>query len=115
MRRKIARLEILAEFGIVGSDSNDFVVAAAGIDHGHNADGPSFDEGERLNGFLAKDEDIQRIIVFGVGLRDEAIVGGIEDGGMNDAVDSEQTCGFVQLVFHVGAQGDFDQRLKITG
>ena len=29
------------------------------------------DEGERLDRFLAKDEDVERIIIFRVGLRDE--------------------------------------------
>jgi hypothetical protein len=74
MIREVASLEILAEFGVVGGDGNDFIVAGAGIDHGHDADGPSLDESKRLDGFLAKDEDIERIIIFRVGLGNETVV-----------------------------------------
>src|SRR5579862_2572755 len=105
---EIARLDVVAELGIVGSDGDDFVVAGAAVDHGHEANGAGLDERERLDSFLAEDEDIERIVVFGVGLRDEAIVGGVENGGMDDAVDFEQTGGLVELVFDIGAEGNLD-------
>src|SRR5581483_10871578 len=66
MRGKVAGFEIAAELGIVGG---------AGVDHGHEADGAGFDERERLHRFLAKDEHIERIVVLGVSLRDEAVIG----------------------------------------
>ena len=114
MIREVARFEILAEFGIVGGDGDDLVVAGARIDHGHHADGACLDEGEWLDRFLAKDEDIERIVIFRVSLGDETVVRGIEDRGVNDAVDAEQAGGLVQFVFHIGAEGNFDQGLKIA-
>jgi hypothetical protein len=115
VRREIAGFEVVAEFGIVGGDSDDFVVGCAGVEHGHDADGTRFDERERLDGFLAENEDVERIIVFGVGLRDEAVVSGIENGGVDDTVHFEEPGGFVELVFDVGAERNFDDGLEITG
>jgi len=115
VRRKVASFDVLAKFGVVGGHGDDFVVAGAAVDHGHDADGAGFDEGKRLDGFLAEDEDVERVVVFGVGLRDEAVVGGIEDRGVNDAVNFEQTGGFVEFVFYVGTEGDFDDGLEIAG
>src|SRR5580698_10400004 len=115
MLRKIARFDVVAELGIVRRDGDDFVVAGAGIDHRHEADGASLDERERLDGLLAKNEDIERIVVFGVGLRDEAVVRGIENRGVDDAIDFEQTGGFVELVFYVGAERDLDDGGEVAG
>src|ERR1700722_8519740 len=58
MRRKIASLEVAAEFGVSGGYGNDFVVAGARIDHGHQADGAGLDEGERLYWLLAEHQHI---------------------------------------------------------
>jgi hypothetical protein len=115
VRGKVAGFDVFAEFGVVGGYGDDFVVAGAGVDHGHYTDGAGFDEGERLDRFLAEDEDVERVVVFGVGLRDEAVVGGIEDGGVDDAVDLEEAGGFVEFVFDVGAEGNFDYGLEIAG
>ncbi len=43
-----------------------------------------------------------------------AIVCGIEDRGVNDAVDLEEAGGFVEFVFDVGAEGNFDDGLEIA-
>jgi len=115
VRGKIAGFYVLAEFGVVGGDGDDFVVAGAGVDHGHDANGAGFDESERLDWFLAEDEDVEWIVVFGVGLRDKAVVGGIENGGVDDTVDFQKAGGFVEFVFDVGAEGNFDDRLEIAG
>ena len=113
--RKIARFDVVAELGIVRRDGDDFVVAGAGIDHGHESDGAGLDERERLDRFLAENEDVERIVVFGVGLRDEAVVRGIENRGVDDAIDFEQTGGFVELVFYVGAERDLDDGGEVAG
>jgi hypothetical protein len=115
VRREIAGFEVVAEFGIVGGDGDDFVVGGAGVEHGHDADGARLDERERLDGFLAENEDIERVVVFGVSLRDEAVVRGIENGRMDDAVDFEEAGGFVELVFDIRAERNFDDGLEITG
>lgn len=105
MTREVARLKIVTEFGIVGGDGNDFIVAGAGIDHGHNADGARLDEGESLDRFLAKDEDVERIIIFRVGLRDEAVGRWVENRGVDDAIDAQQAGGLVQFVFTLEPSG----------
>ena len=115
MTGKIAGFEIFAEFGVVGGDGDDFVIGGAAVDHGHNADSASFDEGEGLNRFLAKNENVQRVIVFGIGLRDEAVVCGIEDGGMDDAIDFEQAGRLIEFVFEIGTERNFDNGLEIAG
>src|SRR5262249_12143465 len=93
---------------------DDFVVAGAGVRHGHNTDSAGFDESEWLNGLLAEDEDVEGIVVFGIGLRDESVVGRIEDGGVDDAVHLEQASGFVELVLDVGAERNFDDDLEVA-
>ena len=69
---------------------------------------------ERLDGLLAENEDVERIVVFGVGLRDETVVRGIEDRGMDDAIDLEQAGRLVELVFDVGAERDLDHRGEVA-
>jgi len=83
---EIAGLDVIAEFGVARGNGDDFVVAGAGVDHGHDADGAGFDKCEGLNGLLAENEDVEGIVVFGIGLRDEAVVRGIKNGGVNDAI-----------------------------
>ena len=115
MTGKIAGFEVFAEFGVVGGDGDDFVVGGAAVDHGHDADSAGLDESERLNGLLAEDEHVERVVVFGVGLRDEAVVGGIKNGGVDDAIDFEQTGGLVEFVFEIGTEGNFDDGLEVAG
>ena len=67
-----------------------------------------------MHRLLAQDEDIEGIVVVGVGLWNEAVIRGIEHRRMDDAIHSQEAAGFVQLVFHIGAQGDFDDGLKIA-
>ena len=45
----------------------------------------------------------------------KTVVRGIEDRGVNDAIDAEQAGGLIQFIFHIGAQRNFDQGLKIAG
>ena len=115
MLREVAGFYVIAEFGVVGGYGDDFVVAGTAVDHGHEADGAGFNQGQGLDGLLAEDQDIERIVVFGVGLGDEAVVGGVENGGVDNAVDFEEAGGFVELVFDVGAKGDFDDGLEVAG
>jgi len=101
MRGKIAGFDVIAELGIARGDGDNFVVAGARVDHGHDADGAGFDERERLNGLLAENEDVEGIVVFGVGLRDEAVVRGIKNGGVDDAIHFEEAGFFVEFVLDV--------------
>jgi hypothetical protein len=49
--------------------------------------------------------DVEGIVVVTIGLRQEAVVGGIVDGAVQHAVEEEQARALVQLVFHLGALG----------
>jgi len=71
---KFVGLDVTVEFRIVRGHGDNFVVAGAGIDHGHQPDRASFDERERLHRLLAQDKHIERIVVLGVRLGNEAIV-----------------------------------------
>ena len=84
----------------------------AAVDHGHQADGAGMNDRERHDRILAEHEDIERIIIFGQRLRDEAIVRRIVDGGIEDAVELDQSAGFVEFVFHTGSKWDLDHAIK---
>ena len=114
MRGEIAGFDVIAELGVARGDGDNFVVAGAGVDHGHDADGAGLDERERLNGLLAENEDVEGIVVFGVGLRDEAVVRGIKNGGVDDAVHFKEAGLFVEFVFDVRTERDFDDGSKVA-
>src|SRR5713226_2386204 len=86
VRRQLVGLDVAVEFWIVCGHSDDFVVAGAGIDHRHQANGPRFDERQRLHRFLAQDENVKGIIIVGIGLRDESIVCRVEHRRVDDAI-----------------------------
>src|SRR6267154_4742060 len=115
MSRQVASFQIFAKFRVVGGHGDDFVVGRARIHHGHNSNGTSLNEGQRLYRFLAQNQHIEGIVVLGIGLRNETVIRGIENRRMNNTIDFEQAGGFVQFVFNVGAERDFDDRLKIAG
>src|SRR5579863_417582 len=62
------------EFRVFGSDSNDFMIFFAAVEHGHQADGSRVNDGQRNYAFLAENQNIERVIVFGQGLGNEAVV-----------------------------------------
>ena len=66
-------------------------------------------------GFLAEDQDVEGIVIFRVGLRDEAVVGRVEDRGMDDAIDLEQAGGLVEFILHIGARGISITAWKVAG
>ena len=114
VRRKIAGFDVIAEFGVARGNGDDFVVAGTGVHHGHDADGAGFDKCEGLNGLLAENEDVEGIVVFGVGLWDEAVVRGIKNGGVNDAIHLQEAGLFVEFVFDVRTKWNFDDGLEIA-
>ena len=77
------------ELGVVDEDGDDFVVWLSLVHHGHDADGSGFADAERGDFFRAENEDIEGVVVFGVGLGNESVVCGVVDGGGKDAVEAE--------------------------
>ena len=100
--------------GIGGGDGDDFVIDGAGIDHGHQTDGAGVHDGERGDGNLTKHQNVERIVILGERLRDEAIVCGIVHRGVKYAIHFDDAAGFVEFVFDAGAQRDFDDGLKFV-
>jgi hypothetical protein len=88
------------------------VILLAGVDHGHEPNGAGVDDGERHHGFLAEHQHIERIVVFGQRLRDEAVVRRIVNGRIEDAIELDQAAGFIQFVLHTGAEGDLDHAIE---
>jgi len=115
MRREIASFDVIAEFGVACGNGDDFVIAGAGVDHGHDADSAGFDKCERLDRFLAENKNVERIVVLGVGLRDEAVVRRIKNGGVNNAIHADEAGFFVEFVFDIRTEWNFDDSQKVAG
>ena len=56
--------------------AEDLVVLLPGVNHGHQADGSRVNDRQRNHAFLAEHQNVERVVIFGQGLGDEAIVGG---------------------------------------
>jgi len=77
--------------------------------------GARVDERERHHGLLTQDEDVERVVVFGEGLRDEAVVGGIVDSRIQHAIQPDQPTLLVEFVLDARSEGYFDYRQKFLG
>jgi len=100
------------EFRILRRDGDDFVVRLALVDHGHQSHRTRVDDGERDYGFLTQDENVERVVVFGEGLRDKSVICRIVNGGVENAVEADEAAGFVEFVLDAGAEGDFDDAVE---
>jgi hypothetical protein len=100
------------EFGILGGDGDDFVVFLARVDHRHEADGAGVNDGQRHDGFLAEDENVERVIIFGERLRNESVIGGIVDGGIENAIEADEAARFVEFILHARAERDLDDAVE---
>ena len=103
------------ELGILGRDRDDLVILFAGVDHGHQSDGASVDDGQRDDGFLTENKDIERIVVFGECLRNEAVIRWVVDSGIKNAIEANQAAGLVEFILHTGAERDFDHTIEFLG
>ena len=86
--------------------------------HAHGADGGDAHQRQRVEGLGAQHQHIQRVAVIGECARNKAVVGGVVRGGVQDSVQTDKSCFFVQLIlagaasryFHHGGEvlrGDF--------
>src|ERR1700732_2918512 len=113
VRRHFRRFAVGVELRIFGGDGDDLVIFLPRVDHGHESDGARVDDSQRHDGFLAQHQHIKRIVVLGKSLRNEAIVRGIVDRRVQDAVEVDQASGLVQFVFHAGAEGNLDDGVEL--
>src|SRR5579862_5499841 len=54
-------------------------------------------------------------MIFSEGLRDEAVVRRIKDGGVKNTVHADYSASFVEFILNVGVQRDFDDGVKFVG
>ena len=80
MRRQLGGLLKAVELGVADRDREDLVVALAAVDHRHQADRAGLDQRQWGHRFLAQHQHVERIVVFGQRLRNEAVVGRIVHG-----------------------------------
>jgi hypothetical protein len=114
VRRHLGGLAVGIELGIFGGNGDDFVILLAGVNHGHQPNGAGVNDGEWNYRLLAEHQHIERVVVFGEGLRDESVVGRIVDGRVEDTVEADQAAGLVQFILHAGTEGDFDNAIEFV-
>jgi hypothetical protein len=88
------------------------MVGLAAIDHGHQADGARVNDSQRNDWLLAEHEDVERVIVFGERLRNEAVVRRIINGRVEDAVEFDKAAGLIQFVLHARSERDLDDAVE---
>ena len=108
MRWHLRSLTVAVEFGVFRCHRDDLVISLAGIDHGHQADGAGMNDGQGYDRFLAKHKNIQWVVVFRQGLRNEPVIRGIVNGRVENAVEPDEAAGLVELIFHAGPVGNLD-------
>jgi hypothetical protein len=59
---------------------------------------------------LAQHQNVQRIVILGQRLRNEAVIRWIVHRRIQHPVQLDQAAGFVQLILHAGAKGNLDHR-----
>ncbi len=96
------------KFGVIGGDRQDFVVLLAAVDHRHHANRPGPHKRKRIYRLLAQNQHIERVVVLRQRLRNKAVVRRIIDGRIQDAVELKQAGRLIELVFHTGAEWNFN-------
>jgi hypothetical protein len=105
----------LIHLGFFKGDRDNFLIQFVVVGHGENADRVAFNKAHGLELFSAQDEDIEGVAVFGVGAGDEALVGWIMGGGVQNPVQPEHAGRFVHLIFLLAAFGDFNDCNEFFG
>ena len=98
MWRQFVRFRKRVELGVFRGDGEDFVIALAAIDHRHQADRPSLNQRQRINRFLTEYEYVEWVVVLGQRLRDEAVIRGVIDCGMQHSIQPQHARLLVEFV-----------------
>ena len=115
VRRQFVGLLKRTVLGIVPRDGQDLVIPFAAIEHGHHADGSSLHQRQRRECFLTQHKYVERIIVLGIGLGNEAVIGGIVNRRIENAIEAQESRRLVELVLDVGAGRDFHDSDELRG
>ena len=84
--RQLLDIAIVRDRFIAIGHGDDLVVLLALVDHAHHADDLRVDEAEGLHLGRAEHQNVEGIVVVAVGLRDEAVVGGVVDRAEQNAI-----------------------------
>src|SRR5256886_16473715 len=70
-------------------------------------------DAERHHRLLTEHKHVERVAVLAVGLREEAVVRRVVHGRVQHAVQPQQARALVELVLHLRALGDLDDRAEV--
>ena len=110
MRRQLIHVVIEVPCRLFKRNRNDLVVDLVLVDHTHHADRIAVHLNQRIERLGAQHKHIQRIAVIRIGARNEAIIGRIMRGCIQNAVQPQQTGLFVQFILFLAACRDLDHR-----
>ena len=98
---------------VAEGDGDDLLVQAAAVRHFDDSDGIAPHQGHGIDGRVAEDEHVQRVAVVRQRAGQKAVVGGIDRGSIEHAVEPQQPRFLVQLIFFLAALRDLDERLEV--
>ena len=99
---------------IVKGNCNDLLVPVALVLHDDHPDGVTTHQSHRADLFGTQDQDIQRIPVTGESPGDEAVIGRVVGGGVEDPVQLKQAGLLVQFILHLPPLGDLYDGCEIV-
>jgi len=108
--RQLLNIAIVRHRFIAVRHRDDLVVLLPLVDHPHHADHLRVHQAQGLHLGRTEHQNIERIVVVAVGLRDEAVVRGVVDRTEQHAIQPEQSGLLVQLVLDLALRRDLDHR-----
>src|SRR5215203_886210 len=100
---------------VVEVDTNDLLVVLALVHHVHHPYRAHPHDTQGLDGLLHHHEQVEGVVVVAQGARDKAVVGGVDHGGVQNAVYLQEPRVLIQLVLDLRAFGDLDQGVELLG
>ena len=104
--------EIFGERRIASADGNDLVIDPLFVAHPHQADGSGWDNCEGMYRLACQHQNVERVAISTESTWDEAVVGRLMDGTMQNAIKPQQTGYFIKFIFVVATPGDFNNSRK---
>ena len=98
--------------GISVRDRDDLFVERTAVDHLDDPDGIAVDEGHGIDDLAREHEHVQGVAVLGKRARDKPVVGGIDGGSEENAVELQKPRLLVQFILCLTALGDLNERFK---
>ena len=107
--RQLLDIRIVRHRFIAIGHRDDLVVLLSLVDHSHHTDHLRVHQTQRLHLGRTDHQNIQRIVVVAVGLRNEAVVRGIVNGTEQNAIQLQKTALLVQLILDLAFSWNLDQ------